>query len=825
MTAEVITIIGQLNIRDGSWRSDAPSQVAVREPKAEDAPGAGKGDLFVLTEVLGDVSNRESLEQQLAEAVRDAYYLARGSVTASLRRALQTVGEQLYERNYRVSAEKRIVVGVVVLVMCQDDAFVAQIGSTAFFTMLGNHVRRYPINSVWLDEALPVSPLLDELESEHEDPGLGLSAIVEPNLHHFRVEPGDMLILADSGLAGQLPLSEVSKAVQAQNIKVVVKNLGKVAGAKDCSALVIAVEEKPQSSLNPLKVAEAAKLGGFLSRQPNTYKHAESGGEKEIPEGEAILEPALVPAGAGAEAVAAAGRHRSGQASSTGPQVESNDTPAQEEIDYSSRSKPSPHGRNDHDHAPSKRQVTTSTSHEPSFKSQVHWRETSARQEPRGGFLYWLSAGPLLLVALLAGGLKTVFRLVLPGQDEESRPQAGAQAYRPQSSPVSWALLRNIAIAIPILIGIVVVVSYLQKGRLREAEYTQLVQNAQSKFQQSQAVDPPTGRALMAEAEALLVQAEEIKVNQPEIAELRTQMAEVSDTIGKVQRLYYLPQLRQYTDEGTHLKSIVVQGVEIYVLDTGTDRVYHHRLEDTGETLLPDDESVLLVSRGQAVDNIAVEELLDMVWMPVGGNRQTSDLLVVNSTGLLEYNPNWGLTTAAIAGRESLVLPVAASSFFGNLYILDAQGNHLWRYLPTADGYNSAPESYFPPEQLVDLTNAVDMAIDGSIYILFKDGRISKFTSGQPVEFSLSGLDAPFNNPVAIFTAPDEEVQHVYVADAGNQRIVQLNKDGSFVRQFKPRPAEAVTFANLQDIFIDEISGRLYVLDSNNLYVGNTPSE
>ncbi len=329
----------------------------------------------------------------------------------------------------------------------------------------------------------------------------------------------------------------------------------------------------------------------------------------------------------------------------------------------------------------------------------------------------------------------------------------------------------------------------------------------------------------MREAESLLAQAEEIKSDQPEIIEMRTRMAEASDKIGNVQRLYYLPQLRQYTDEGTNLKSIVVQGLELYVVDTGTDRIYHHRLDETGETLMPDDESVLLVSRGQAVDDIAVGELLDAVWMPVGGNRQTSDLVILNSTALLEYNPNWGLATSAIAGRESLVLPVAASSFFGNLYVLDPQGNRLWRYLPTADGYNAAPESYFPPEQLVDLSLAVDMAIDGSIYVLFKDGRVNKFTSGQQVEFSLSGLDIPLNNPVSIFTAPDEEVQHVYVADAGNQRIVQFNKDGSFVRQFKPRPDEAVTFANLQDIFVDELGGRLYVLDSNNLYLGNIPSE
>jgi hypothetical protein len=92
------------------------------------------------------------------------------------------------------------------------------------------------------------------------------------------------------------------------------------------------------------------------------------------------------------------------------------------------------------------------------------------------------------------------------------------------------------------------------------------------------------------------------------------------------------------------------------------------------------------------------------------------------------------------------------------------------------------------------------------------------------VEFSVTGLDAPLRSPTAIFTAPDDEIQYLYVADAGNQRIVQLEKDGRFLRQFKPSLGEAVTFANLQDIFVDEIGGRLYILDNNNLYVGNMPT-
>ncbi|MCA9920648.1 MAG: hypothetical protein KC445_21995, partial [Anaerolineales bacterium] len=85
--------------------------------------------------------------------------------------------------------------------------------------------------------------------------------------------------------------------------------------------------------------------------------------------------------------------------------------------------------------------------------------------------------------------------------------------------------------------------------------------------------------------------------------------------------------------------------------------------------------------------------------------------------------------------------------------------------------------------------------------------------------------DLPFNNPVAIFTKPDEDVQHIYVADAGNQRIVQLNKDGSFLRQFKPNTEAGVSFTNLQDIYVDEIGGKMFVLDNNNLYLATLPTE
>jgi hypothetical protein len=842
MTTEIKTVIGQLSITEGAWRGDAPNQVAVREPKSADAPGAGKGDLFVLTEVRGPVSNRDTVERQLANAIRDAYYLARGSITASLRRALQTSGDQLYRHNQQVSQDKKTVAGVVALVIRDEDAFVAQFGPATLFAVLSNHIRRYPTESAWLDEAL----------APKNAPALGSSDLVEPNLHHLRLSPDDMLILADSRLASQLPLNDVLKAVTLRNVKATVRNLSKAAQASDCSALVLSVVEAEQSTFEVLKSAPdllkksaPSGLNRFLHRQRNQPVATQATAPfsaKSAPVVEAVAEPQPVSV---EPVVAESPRSKKpdinsqpnlkGRFFSRKPEVARNKMEdkqhtysRKQELDILEEEE-APISEESYDPEQQlgrEAKVLASMAQESSFSPE--WRQ-SKPSLPINRILRWVGASLLILIALLGSGLKTIVTLVLPrGSSQPPRRQAGRQAYRHQPSPVSWALLRNIALAIPLLIAIVVSVSYLQKGRTMEAEYTEFVTTAKNKFQQAQAItptDPGTAQGLMNESEAALVEAEKIKANQPEIIQLRQEMAAVSDEIGHVQRLYYLPQLRTYTDGGANLKRIVVQGVEIYVLDTGTDRLYRHRLDDLGETLLPDDGSPVLVSRGQPVDEIVVGDLLDMTWMPAGGNRQTSDLVILNSTGLLEYNPNWGITTSALSGGELMALPVAVSSYFGNFYILDPQANHLSRYLPTADGYSASPENYFPADQPVDLSNAVDFAIDGAVYLLFKDGRLNKYQRGLPVEFNVTELDKPFNNPMAIFTAPDEEVQYIYVADAGNQRVVQLEKDGRFARQFKPREGEAVSFANLQDIFVDEIGGRLYVLDSNNLYVANIPSQ
>lgn len=853
MTAEgLTTVIGQLSISQGIWRNAAPNQVAVREPKAADAPGAGKGDLFIVTEVQGEVKERDTLERTLAETIRDNYYLARGSVTASLRRAVQAANDLLYQRNSQVSVEQRVVGGAVVLVCTQEDAFVAHIGPAAFFAVMGDHVRRYPARSIWLDEAAGAT-------EEEDESAMGLRKLVDPTLHHIRVTAEDVLVLADSRLTSQLPISDLVYAVDSDDVRAAVKKLGEVARSRDCSAIVLEVVELQAESGGPFRVAAAPPANGVSHRQPTAAEPARTPQPEAVEEeeGEPVLAGGLASVFANTSVMKPLrwldhfrGRPAQGEDDDEEPepvtrphqtgarrleaQPATAPRPAVAPVEVpklhrspgpkaviSTRPRPQPAEVADEEAAdeleynPLRRELGR-------YADDIDADEASENRPAglAGKLWHGFTAALLTLVMLLGNGLRAVFGAIIP-----ARKQAGVQA--DEKPPISWRTLGFIAALIPILVVVVVSVSYIQKGRLREAEYQGFLTTAQSKIDQAAAVDANSALGLMAEAEAALVQAEQIKPEeQAVIADIRQQIALEVDRVGNVERFNLISPVRQYTDPGTALKRIIVQGVEIYILDEGNDRLYHHRLSEDGKALVPDDEAKLLITaRGQSVDNIQVAELLDMTWMPTGGSRQTSDLVILNSTGLLEYNTNWGITAATLAAGDTLQRPAAVDSYFGNFYVLDPQANVLLRYVPTVDGYTAAPQSYFLPGQTADLSNAVDMAIDGAVYVLFKDGRIQKFMSGQQTDFNVVGLDQPFSNPVAIFTKADEEVQHIYVADAGNRRIVQLNKDGTFVRQFKPPVGAATSFAALQGLYVDEIGSRMYILDENKLYLANLPAQ
>ncbi len=114
-------------------------------------------------------------------------------------------------------------------------------------------------------------------------------------------------------------------------------------------------------------------------------------------------------------------------------------------------------------------------------------------------------------------------------------------------------------------------------------------------------------------------------------------------------------------------------------------------------------------------------------------------------------------------------------TYGSNVYVLDKQANQINKFVEASAESKS---NYLVDGTTADFSKATAMTIDTSVYVLFSDGSIKKYTRGKAESFSVSGLSTPLKNPTRIFT--NTETDHLYILDNGNNRVVVLDKNGSF---------------------------------------------
>ncbi len=144
--------------------------------------------------------------------------------------------------------------------------------------------------------------------------------------------------------------------------------------------------------------------------------------------------------------------------------------------------------------------------------------------------------------------------------------------------------------------------------------------------------------------------------------------------------------------------------------------------------------------------------------------------------------------------------------YLGNFYVLD-KSDGVIKYA----GMSATAKSQYFTGTSPDLSRAVDLAIDGSIWVLGSDGNIAKYTKGKPDDFSLKGLDKSLNNPSRIITTVD--MNNVYVLDNGNSRIVVFDKNGNYIAQYQ---SDILNSASAMDV--SEKDKKVYVLSNNKVY-------
>ena len=253
-------------------------------------------------------------------------------------------------------------------------------------------------------------------------------------------------------------------------------------------------------------------------------------------------------------------------------------------------------------------------------------------------------------------------------------------------------------------------------------------------------------------------------------------------------------------------------------MDKAPNTVSRFTRSALGDSVKPASEKPV-VAKGDPVGDKTFGDLLDMTWVDAATANQRSMLHVMDVAGqLIGYDEVYAQKPLTIT-KTGWVTPQLIAGYMGNLYVADPGANQVWKYAPTANGYEGEPVGWFPNEKKPDMTGLVSIGIDGHIWLLHSDGRLLKFLSGEQRPFNWQDLPTPLNGPTALALSQDGD--RLYVADPGNARIIEATKDGKFLRQFRAREGDLLR--DVKDLVLDESKATFYILTSNQLYKAAVP--
>lgn len=439
-----------------------------------------------------------------------------------------------------------------------------------------------------------------------------------------------------------------------------------------------------------------------------------------------------------------------------------------------------------------------------------------------------IGRGASAVGAWLIGLVRVLFWRMLPGATREEQVKVPPAKKRRAAPEENRALMMSLAIGLPILVAIIVALTYTRFGA--EARVNDLVaqMNNEAELAKAAGADTEEARSHWEKVLELADDAARLEVGDEAVAELKAQAQSGIDQIDGVVRLASA-QLLDFGSENP-ARRLIVHGSLIFVLDPAHGWVMRLTLNESNDGVLEGADAPVLVRTEQEIGEGKVGALLDLVWVEQGGNRLTSGPLIMEKDGsLISYDPAWesgeGLPQLRrfSLGVPPTGTPKVVGSYQGNFYVLDTvadDGGQVWRYRPRGDGYPDPPERYFDGAPPRPLASAIDMAIDGYIYILYDDGEILKFLGGKRTDFEMQGVPGDLDQVASFAVDAVSRSGVVYVADRGNRRVVTLAPDGSFRNQFYARGG---AFDALEALAVDEAAGRLYTLSGGRIYAVALP--
>ncbi|MHB8992510.1 MAG: hypothetical protein ACYC66_12885, partial [Chloroflexota bacterium] len=402
---------------------------------------------------------------------------------------------------------------------------------------------------------------------------------------------------------------------------------------------------------------------------------------------------------------------------------------------------------------------------------------------PRTGEKAEASRRPSLWERLRPGGQKSASPLYPPGPPLEAvgRPSVRLKNQYPQKwsdrqGPPSW-LGKLILVALLATIFVVAGNFGISGWRAWQlGDPVALAQQAQDKRTQAAAADQAAARGLLGESYELFNRALRAKEDEAVRAQASEVLAEMDriDRIVRIDRVNTLVDYAPITADKGDVTQMVLDGNNLYVLDEGLDRLYKYNLAADGRGVQEPGKHEVLARRGDRLEGATVGDLLSLSWMPAGQLRGSPALFALESgRSMVTYDPGAGLSRIEVSESQRWGSIQAINGFAGGLYLLDTKLKGVFYYPPTKNGYESEPYTIVDSRAKVELATAVDIALDGNLYVLEGSGGIKRFNrEGRPLDFSGESPGGPIKGPRALFASAN--TRSLYVLDTAGERILQF---------------------------------------------------
>lgn len=242
-----------------------------------------------------------------------------------------------------------------------------------------------------------------------------------------------------------------------------------------------------------------------------------------------------------------------------------------------------------------------------------------------------------------------------------------------------------------------------------------------------------------------------------------------------------------YADDGTY--RIASNGLNAVI--TNNSQIAHLNLKNGTLTNLTNSD--ILATLGA----IAVSDHMATI-----ASRDGAALFSVGMPGPLELI---SINRNAVEQNFSVL-----EHFNDSLYVLDRSSNNIYKHVRSGKGFGVGVP--WIVQQSVDLTNALDMDIDGTIYLLNPANQLYRYSRGRPSPVPFPVFQPPLQTVSRIETDPDSKL--LFFAEPRGGRIFAINKETFALVTQITSPA----FQAISDIALESKSGDLLVMSGSHVY-------